>query len=382
MLLNHFSKLAFLPLVAAAILSLAGCGPKASITDDEIRSVKKEQKDYLQWSKGLKALNTVKAPAAAAQTAAKVETGSLPHPDSVKAALARRLPSDLKLVKFEPTSLEKTDEGGVTVSYAVEAKAKSALQLVAVTDYAPAKVSSSHRRLLKLLALSPDLPPGKTYKFDQAKTIATEGEVVTFPWTVREAKLDANVWKVLDAEPVVYQRNAVMETRYLQEAPAGQGLVIRSEEELSLAKAQMDSELAAFDNRIKDIEAKVEEYRKVASTGVPPPPVDKGGGAGSGTPTKTAMGVGAGAGAGAGIGYAAGGGDGAAIGAGAGAVVGGLAGFAIGRSDENRELERKRAERAAAQRQANAQVAKYENELLTVYEQELIAKNQAEKKTP
>ncbi|MFZ5806290.1 MAG: hypothetical protein ACOY3I_03670 [Verrucomicrobiota bacterium] len=297
---------------------------------------------------------------------------NLPNDSAIQSVLKNQLPEGVKLKSFEPVSFEKSDDE-IAVTYAVKLQCRQPLFVINAASFVPEnKKDARLQRIAKYLILTNDLPAGYAYVDDSEKLVVPEGKTIELDWRIKRATKTDGTWHILSAEPLMFQKNAAFESRWIKEtsSPA----FIRSGDDLELAASKKEAALNELNSKIGQIKMQVDQFRDQAMSDVPGAPRDRKGGSGSGTPTKAGMGALAGAGAGAGLGAAAGGGDGAAIGAGAGAVAGLIGGYLWGRSDEEDELQKKRAARNRAKRDAQRRVDAFESQLWAELEQDLAFK--------
>lgn len=377
-------------LVGGGLVLAYALGSSGSTQDDEVRSAQKEQADFKMWKGYVAALQTQgrnSVNLGLPQAESKGAFGwwqrktVLPHEGAVRSALMRRLPANYRLIGVQPVRLEKADEG-VAVAYQVTLKCTSAECLVPVDKV---KLSSSvpkgSETWLRYLVMGTDLPPGKMFLADEKTILLRDGETVQFAWTVRQAAKADGTWRVLDAEPLPFQRNTGFEYRLVEMTPGVNAAFLRSTEELNLLAAQQDKRLQEFRERFERMNEQIAAYRaeRMASVpGVPKKDNTKFGGSGSGEPTKTAARVGGGAATGAAIGAMAGGGEGAGWGALGGLVAGGVY-DAVSKSNDKKKFEEakqqayeeRKANRSSALRAAERDIAAYEKKLRTDYESEL-----------
>jgi hypothetical protein len=260
--------------------------------------------------------------------------------------------------------------GGVRVVYRVGLVSQMSLYLVSAGPLPPPKdFSDLARKWVPFAIHAPDLPAGTAYQLDQAVAVLQPGQAVELDWTVRRAARVNGAWRVLESDPIVYQRNPDFERR-LRQAP-GTARFLRTESELAAARAMSASALEEIKAAAADVAARAAEFRREAQAGVPKAAVDTRGRGGSGTPTKTGVGALSGAALGGGIGAAAGDGEGAAIGAGVGALLGGIIGYNVGRADEKSAVQRQNAARQQALSSANSRAAAYQAQITRETEQAL-----------
>jgi hypothetical protein len=392
----------WIPAALAVLLLLAGGGyalkkarsngarmaarPGAGAWGQEAASPQKMAADYAAWKKSFQDLdNRLKTLGAGAQKdlagpeAQKQTFGffekhfSLPSDSAVEEALARRIPAGVQLVSYEPLEKEKLADG-VAVTYRVTLKVADGQQRVPAAAYLPDKKRSPlFNRLAPYLIFARDLPSGLQYRPAEAQAAIAQGETLIVPWKIRHAVKKGLSWKIVDAEPMLLQRNAAFEAKLIRESGRTPVRLLRSSAETAGMEAEAQAALNGLESRLAEVQVKLAEFRKTAYAQVPGQPKSLKGGAGSGTPTAAGVGTLSGAAVGAGIGAAAGGGDGAAIGAGAGAAAGLLGGLIYGSSEENKRLQAARNARAAAVREAERQIGAYELQLVAPLEAELKA---------
>jgi hypothetical protein len=297
----------------------------------------------------------------------------LPPEPLIRAALERRLPPGMAVVSLVPVT-HSASGGGVRVVYRVGLVSPGSLLLVPAGPFLPPKdLSAQARKWMAFAVHAPDLPAGTAYQLDRAVPVLQPGQAVEVDWTVRRAARVDGAWRVLESDPIVYQRNADFERR-LRQAP-GAARFLRTESELAAARAMSASALEEIKAAAADVAARAAAraaaFRRDAMAGVPTAAADSGGRGGSGTPTKTGVGALGGAALGGGIGAAAGDGEGAAIGAGAGALLGGIIGYNVGRADEKRAVQRQNAARQQALGSANSRAAAYQAQITRETEEAL-----------
>ncbi|MDD5260622.1 MAG: hypothetical protein PHD76_02125 [Methylacidiphilales bacterium] len=339
--------------------------------------------DYQNWKNSLQLLGAQTPP---------VETGKtkigfwdrllhLPGDGPARNHLESRMDPNLSLTNLKLVSYDKNDSS-FSMSYLASFRSRATLYLVSIIDEpAPAKADAAEKNLRKLLVLSDDLPPGKSYQSINTILIATVDQPLQYHWTARRMAKSEGSWQIFEADPLPLDRNYAYESRLLQEAGGAPVYLLRSETERQAAATKRNSALQSFNDRMNAINQQVANFRQSRMGDLPTinaAPVDRHGGSGSGTPTSAGIGTLAGAGLGAGIGAAAGGGDGAAIGAGAGAAAGLLGGIFAGREHEKREIQRanavrseQMAERNRVLRAIDTQAESLRTQLLQQYQQEL-----------
>lgn len=356
---------------AAVLLAMRSNG---STANDEIPSESKQNDDYRLWKKEFtqlaNAANTQKEFAfPAADGKQKISWWesfrNLPHEESVRAALKRRLPDGFRLVSFEPVKTTAIPEG-MSVEYRVRLKSASSQFLVPVAEMKPNPNWPKRAQQLQttLLITSDRIPPGKIVQTKSKVPLLAEGAVVTVPWTIREATKENNVWKIVDAEPLYYQRSTEFETRLFSETPATAMQLVRSQQEIETILDQQQKQLAWYADRITKIQTAVAQFKQDRLANVPSA---KFGGSGSGEPTRTAARVGGGAAGGAAIGAAAGGGEGAGWGALGGLVAGGIYDL-VSKSNDKKE---KQAAHDRALSAARNEISQFEKQLYDQLESEL-----------
>lgn len=408
------AALGVLGLMALAVLGAIGVElwrTPPSLANDEIQTPKKLQADHAQWrrfnetlaSTGLTAWKTGPSSNGGDGISWRQRLFEIPHERSVRAALERRLPPDITLRDFVPTSVVRSDDG-MTVTYRVTLRMNSSQYWVPVEDIRLSQPEfSKYQRFGGYVVASEDLPPGKRYVLDQKKMVAMKGTDFQFPWTVRRAAVEGGRWKILDAEPIPFERNPAFERGLFDPGhvvtagarpvePQGEiflalptriGRVplLRSENELRQGAAYEDREIQSLSARVRSIEEQVGRLRQQLAATLPPRPQRDNssfGGSGSGEPTKTGVRVGGGAAGGAAIGAMAGKTEGAGWGALGGAIAGGIY-DAVSKSNDRkrfearkqREYEERMAPYDAAKRKMDAEVSRLESELVSSLEQEL-----------
>jgi hypothetical protein len=336
--------------------------------------------DFVAWKQQLDRLAQPGA-AAAIPTAVGAAPGwwdrhiTLPPEPLVRAALEQRLPAGLSLLSIRPLAFTERPDG-VQVVYRLNLLSQGTLVLVPTGPFVvPANSSALVRKWLPFAVHAADLPAGTTYLFSQVTPVLQAGQAVEVDWTVRRAARVDGKWRVLETDPIVYQRNALFEKRLLQ--TFGRASVLRTDAELAAARAQSAQSVQAIKSTAEEITARAAAFRREAQSGVPSAAQDTGGRGGSGTPTKTGVGVLGGAAVGGGIGAAAGDGEGAAIGAGAGALLGGIIGYNVGRADEKRAVQQQNSARQQAIRSANSRASAYQAEITRQAEENFRAQAEA-----
>lgn len=404
--------LAALFLLGVLFVNLKRTSP--SVANDEIQSPEKLRTDFGQWLKahdaigrdGVAALNPATSPDGDQKISWWQRTFEIPHEKSVRAALERRLPPDAGLRGFDPVKVTRSG-ADVAVDYRVHLRLASAMYGVPVENVRFTQPElARYKKFSRYVTASEDLPPGLRFALDQKKLVAPKGTDLQLPWTIRRAAIQEGRWKVLDAEPLALERNAVFEQALLDPEHANFGpsrsseltsktvsipsalrapvWLLRSEEELRKDAAREDAELQFISSRVRAIDAEVGQLRQRLMADLPARPEKDStrfGGSGSGEPTKTGVRVGGGAAAGAGIGALAGGGSGAGWGALGGAVAGGIY-DGVSKSNDKKRFEaakeqayqEKLGSYNAAKKRIETQVANREAELVSQLEQELQAK--------
>lgn len=366
-----------------------------STENDELVSKSKQAEDYQLWRDHL--VQVVTAPPSNGSLDLVANAGTkigwwernfqLPNEKAIRAALQRRLPEGFKLSGFEPIKVLTTEEG-TQVDYRVKLKSLQSLYAIGLAPLvAEPKSPARAQELIKLLKATPDLPAGQAYQLETKSEILLAGQLITVPWTVRQAVKEEGQWKVLNAEPLYFQQDPAFETKLLA-TQGSTARLLRNAETLEETAARQKSSLATFQARLSSIQQQVAEFRQNKLAALPANARmsnEKFGGSGSGEPTKSAARIGgsAAAGAAAGAGFGAIGGDaglGAGIGAGAG-LLGGLIYDLVSKDSDKKKLEaakkadyqRQLANRNNAVAAMNREVAAYEKQLYDKYEQELRA---------
>jgi len=354
-----------------------------SKTNDEIFTPARFDSDYASWKKGLDRLKnkqgltdppwTVKP----APLSLKEKLFHMPSSGSVISSLNRRLPPGMRLISITPTALQHGLDGS-TVNYNLELSADTALSLVPVENYtAPSRSTPIYKRLASNLIFDETLPAGSVYKVAQADVTIPAGQKITVPWTVRKAVKEGLTWKVLDAEPLPFERNSNFEYRNLRTSKT-LNQALRTSEELAGAEERMRRLEEDLQSRLNAADQDAASYRQQIMVNAPAKPIFNPRAGDGGMATNTLVGTGIGAGAGAGLGAIAGGGDGAGLGAGIGAGVGLLGGFIKGSVEKDN---RKKAYQAYYNNQMSdwrrtvgrleADASAYRNKLIADIEKEL-----------
>jgi len=338
--------------------------------------------DFALWQQQLERVAQPGAAAAPVAGAALKAPGwwdrnwVLPPEGLIRAALERRLPPGMTVTALQTVGYEPLGGGGVRAVYRVGLVSPGSLVLVPSGPFVPPKdLSTQARKWMPLAIHAPDLPAGTAYQFDRAVVLLQPGQAVELDWTVRRVARVDGKWRVLESDPIVYQRNPEFERR-LRQGPGGAKL-LRTEAELAAARAMSASAMEEIKATAADVASRAAAFRKDALAGVPSAAVDSGGRGGSGTPTKTGVGALSGAAVGGGIGAVAGDGEGAAIGAGAGALLGGIIGYNVGRADQKRAVQQKNAARQQAVTAANSRAAGYQAQITREAEEALKARAEA-----
>lgn len=288
----------------------------------------------------------------------------------IRVALERRLPPGMKVTALQIVGFETLGGCGVRAVYRVGLVSPGKLVLVPSGPFVPPQDLSAQAQKWMMYAIhAPYLPAGTAYQLDRAVVLLHPGQAVEMDWTVRRAARVDGKWRVLESDPIVYQRNAEFERR-LRLAPGG-AKHLRTEAELAAARAMSAAAVEEIKATAADVASRAAVFRRDALAKVPPAARDTGGRGGSGTPTKTGLGVLGGAALGGGIGAAAGELEGAAIGAGVGALLGGIIGYNAGRADEKRAVQQKNAAHQQAVRAANSRAAAYQAQITREAEQVL-----------
>lgn len=358
------------PSGASASSPLAAAAPAAGATEA----------DFLAWKDQMDRLARPGAAAPAAALPAGTvgwwdRTFTLPAESAVREALAARLPAGLTLTSIQPASFTKRPDG-IQATYRITFTSSSALVLVPTAPFpVPAGSSALTRKWMPLAIHAADLPTGTAYTVAAARSVLEPGQTIETAWNVRRAAKVDGRWRVLEADPIVYQRHPAFERRIGLATPGA--FLLRSTAELDAARALSAQSVAEIQAAATDVAARVAAFRSEAMASVPSAVADTGGRGGSGTPTKTGVGALGGAAVGGSIGAAAGGGEGAAIGAGAGALLGGIIGYNVGRGDEKRAASSRNSARQQAINAANSRVKAFEAQLLQETEAALRAKADA-----
>lgn len=377
-------------LLILGFLVVAGAGTAfvlakgfASTQNDEIFTTTRFDADYSSWKKGLERLKAQQAlgssaPAASLDASIFQRWFQMPPKKSVEAALKRRLPYGVRLVSMTPAAFTRAFDAS-SVTYNLELAVDSPLSLVGSQPYAaPAKASPVYKKLAGYLVFDDNLPSGTVYRAAEAKEALPAGQKIMLPWTVRKASKDGLTWKILDAEPLPFERNSSFESRYLRENKTG-AVLLRGSEQLAGFPERVERMAQELTDRLAALEQDAAAYRQQVMAGAPPKPVFNPKAGDGGVATNAAVGMAGGAAVGAGIGAIADGGDGAAIGAGAGAGAGLIGGLIKGSVEKDQR-------KKAYQAQYNAQLASWRSAVgkleadATAYRNNLLAELEKEMK--
>ena len=336
-----------------------------STENDLISTPATSESDYLSWRSAMDRLGQP-GPATAAPVGAAPgwwdKQWNLPPDAAVTAALTRRLPPGMTVESITPAVFTQRPDG-TQATYHLKLRSAGTLLAVSPAPLLPEKTDSPQlRKWLPLLIASQDLPAGMRYAPETARMVVQAGQLVETDWTVRRTARENGKWKIIEADPIVYQRMPSFERRLLT-TPGVKPVLLRAESEVSAARAQETQVRQQTEATIIDIQSRVAVFKSEAMADLPRAGVDTGGRSGSGTPTKTGIGVASGAAVGGGVGAVAGRGEGAAIGAGAGALLGGIIAYNVGRSDEKRAAAAQNSARQQAINAANNRTRAFESQL-------------------
>ncbi|NJK92206.1 MAG: hypothetical protein HC904_10475, partial [Blastochloris sp.] len=266
-----------------------------------------ETKSYLLWQQSRQGLLGNTMDAAAMEGERAVTPGvwdrwfNLPPDALAQEVLRKRLPAGYALKEMTLSGHERQGENH-SLRYRLVLVAEDDQFLVPVQSVAPAGGSKSLLRFHPWLIYARDLPAGRSYAVDKARKISSAGQSLAWDWELRSVQRTGEGWRVLQADPLPFERRAEFEARAQTEKAPGSSLLLRSGSELSGVSQQTQQVRTELEQRVASIEAQAGSYRQRLISGLPAAGVDRGGAGGTGTPTKAGVGTLAGAGSGALIG--------------------------------------------------------------------------------
>jgi len=294
-----FAAFALLPLffLAALIYFELHHVSISSLANDEIQSPEKLARDYTEWRStyltfvqhGPQAWKKLSSTIPQQKISWWHRSFQMPPEPSVRAALERRFSPNMELDAVQGWRSQRSDDG-VAAIYSVRMHFRSAAYLVPVEEIPwPRPELAKYQHFTQYLIVSDDLPPGKHFDIDDKKPVARTNVEIQFFWKIRRAIVDKGMWKIVDAEPLPMERNALYEQMLLgyrkslgkdagelEKSPVpieGRSIfLLRSQEELDASRKSEDQAMQDLISRLTLITQDVEDYRKQLTTELPPLP--------------------------------------------------------------------------------------------------------------
>jgi serine/threonine protein kinase len=199
-----------------------------------------------------------------------------PHLESVKAALQRRLPSDVHLADIKLKGQRTAEDGSTSAAYELTLRPAATYFLAPIV---PAEqIDDAARRNPKTTdstVFVPNLPAGFAVNTSAKAPWLQSGRDLIWPWTVRRSVIREGAWRIIEADPLPFQYHDLPIQDLLKKDHAF--VTLLSESQLAtLERAQIEA-LAAFREKVQASSKPTPSAKTAKTSTSPASPSQKGG---------------------------------------------------------------------------------------------------------